>query len=127
MAYLDLEELPELLGGRLASSRPGVVRFRRSDYLGDRGEDLASAVRERVASLSGLEPAGPVRLLTNLRTFGHCFNPVIIYFCFDRSAERVDGDGGKPVIRPHAIQCAAEIACGIRERAVEIEQDHVGG
>ena len=42
-------------------------------------------------------------------------------------AERVDGDGGKPVIRPHAIQCAAEIACGIRERAVEIEQDHVCG
>jgi DUF1365 family protein len=90
MVYVDLDELPELLGGRLASPRAGVVRFRRSDYLGDPQEDLAAAVRRRVAGLTGLEPAGPVRLLTNLRTFGHCFNPVSFYYCFDPAGERVE-------------------------------------
>jgi DUF1365 family protein len=89
MAYVDLDELPSLLGGRLASSRPGLVRFRRSDYFGDPSEDLAGAVRREVARLTEVEPHGPVRLLTNLRTFGHCFNPVSFYYCFDPAGERV--------------------------------------
>jgi len=35
LAYLDLDELPSLLGGRLVSPQRGIVRFRRADYLGD--------------------------------------------------------------------------------------------
>ena len=77
MAYLDLDELPQLLGGRLVRRRPGVVRFRRADYLGDPSTPLADAVRE----LAG--DASRIRLLTNLRTLGHCFNPVSFYYCFD--------------------------------------------
>ena len=45
MAYVDLDELPQLLGGRLARPRPGLVRFRRRDYLGDPAVPLADAVR----------------------------------------------------------------------------------
>jgi DUF1365 family protein len=82
MVYLDLDELPSLVGGRLASSRPGLVRFRRSDYFGE-GE-LAEAVRARVAAETGSAPDGPIRVLTQLRSFGHCFNPVSFYYCFDR-------------------------------------------
>jgi len=89
MAYLDLDELPFLLGGRLASPRPGLVRFRRSDYFGDPREDLATAVRDAVLERTGTRPGGPVRLLTNLRAFGHCFNPVSFYYCFDSTGERV--------------------------------------
>ena len=77
MAYLDLDELPSLLGGRLASARPGLVRFRRSDYFGHPREDLAAAVRDAVLERTGTRPGGSVRLLTNLRAFGHCFNPVL--------------------------------------------------
>ncbi|HEY7633429.1 MAG TPA: DUF1365 domain-containing protein [Thermoleophilaceae bacterium] len=90
MAYIDLDELPGLLGGRLASPSPGVVRFRRPDYFGDPREDLAGAVRDRVSELTGSRPAGPVRLLTNLRAFGHCFNPVSFYYCFDPAGEQVE-------------------------------------
>jgi len=90
MAYVDLDELPGLLGGRLASERPGLVRFRRSDYFGNPSQDLAPAVRREVARLTGTEVAGPVRLLTNLRAFGHCFNPVSFYYCFDPAGERVE-------------------------------------
>ena len=89
MAYVDLDELPGLLGGRLASPRPGLVRFRRSDYIGDPREDLATAVRAEVERLTGARPDGAVRLLTNLRAFGHCFNPVSFYYCFEAAGERV--------------------------------------
>jgi uncharacterized protein len=74
LAYVDLDELPQLLGGRLL--RRGVVRFRRSDYLPGPGS-LAAAARE----LSGSD--GPIRVLTNLRSFGHCFNPVSFFYCHD--------------------------------------------
>jgi len=80
MAYVDLEELPRLDGGRLLARRPGLVRFRRRDYLGDPAIPLRDAVRALVREQV---PDGPIRLLTTLRTLGHCFNPVSFYYCFD--------------------------------------------
>ena len=88
-AYLDLEELPRLLDGRLVSPRPGLVRFRRRDYLGDPAVPLDRAVRELVTERTGERPVGPIRLLTHPRSFGHCFNPVSFYYCFDWADERV--------------------------------------
>jgi uncharacterized protein len=82
LAYLDLDELPGLLGGRLVRRRPGLVRVRRGDYLGDPAVPLADAVRELVERSTGAAPDGPIRLLTQPRTFGHCFNPVSFYYCF---------------------------------------------
>jgi uncharacterized protein len=80
LAYVDLEEL--LPRGRL-------VRFERSDYLGDPRIPLDEAVRALVAERTGNRPAGPIRVLTQLRSFGHCFNPVSFYYCFDEAGERV--------------------------------------
>jgi DUF1365 family protein len=82
LAYLDLDELDSLLDGRLVAERPGLVRFRRHDYLGDPATGLSDAVRAQVELRTGLRPTGPIRLLTQLRTFGYCFNPVSFYFCF---------------------------------------------
>lgn len=92
MLYLDLDELPELFDGyRLASARHGAIaEFRRSDHLGDPRRPLSEEIRELVAARTGARPSGPIRLLTNLRYFGHCFNPVSYYYCFDADAVRVD-------------------------------------
>jgi DUF1365 family protein len=68
LAYVDLDELAEL------PLRRGLVSFRREDYLPG-PEPLADAAR----ALAGTD--GPVRLLANLRTFGHCFNPVSFFYC----------------------------------------------
>jgi DUF1365 family protein len=91
MAYLDLDELPRLFDGRpLWSARgPAAAWFRRADHLGHPHLPLAEAVRELVEQRTGIRPAGPVRLLTHLRYFGHCFNPVSFYYCFDATGERV--------------------------------------
>ena len=92
MLYLDLDELPSALGRHpLWSDRhvaPG--RFRRSDHLGPPEVPLADAVRDEVERQSGSRPGGPVRLLTVPRTYGHSFNPVSFFYCFDRSGESVD-------------------------------------
>jgi DUF1365 family protein len=90
LCYLDLEELPGLLGGLLVSERPGLVRFRRQDYLGDPADALDQAVRDAVETRTGSRPAGPVRILTQLRSFGHCFNPVSFYYCLDSEGSRID-------------------------------------
>jgi hypothetical protein len=84
MAYVDLDELPQLDGGRLLQRRPGLVRFRRRDYLGDPDTPLRDAVRALVREHV---EAGPIRLLTTLRTLGHCFNPVSFYYCFDEAEQ----------------------------------------
>ena len=73
-----------------SARRPALARFKRSDYLGDADRPLADCVREAVVERGGEEPAGPIRLLTNLRYFGHAFNPVSFYYCFDEAGERVE-------------------------------------
>ena len=90
LAYLDLEELPELLGGLLLARRPGPVRFRRGDYLGPDSIPLGEAVRDTVQAQTGTRPLGPIRLLAHLRTWGHCFNPVSFYYCMDPSGSTVE-------------------------------------
>lgn len=93
LAYLDLDELSEvdeLVGGRLLRARPGIVRFRRSDYLGNDRVPLADALRTFVAQRTGAAPEGPIRLLAHLRSFGHCFNPVSFYYCYAPGGERLE-------------------------------------
>ena len=90
MLYIDLDELPQLFKGRWLWSvnRPNLAEFRRSDYLGDPSRPLKDCVLDEVERASGERPDGAVRLLTHLRYFGHCFNPVSFYYCFagrDRS------------------------------------------
>ncbi len=92
MAYLDLGELPEVLDplSGWSARRPAPAWFRRADQLGDPGTPLSEAVREAVESDLGERPRGPVRTLTNLRYFGHNFNPVSFHFCFADDAKRVE-------------------------------------
>lgn len=92
MAYLDLAELPWVLDpfDGWSARRPALARFKRSDFLGDPDVPLSDSVREAVGERSGAEPKGPIRLLTNLRYFGHSFNPVSFYYCFDAAGESVD-------------------------------------
>ncbi len=90
--YLDLDELPELFARRWLWSvnRSNLAQFRRSDYLGDGSvSDLKTAVLDCVHAATGERPAGPVRLLTNLRTFGYVINPVSFYYCFSADATRL--------------------------------------
>jgi DUF1365 family protein len=92
MLYLDLDELPEVLDPipLWSARRPAPGRFDRRDHHGPADEPLAESTRRLVAERTGRRPDGPIRLLTLARTFGHCFNPVSFFYCFDRTGGRVE-------------------------------------
>ncbi|HEX5525610.1 MAG TPA: DUF1365 domain-containing protein [Solirubrobacterales bacterium] len=92
LVYLDLGELPEVLDPYpfFSARHPTLARFRREDFMGDPKGPLDECARDAVQAATGARPAGPVRLLTGLRYFGHSFNPVSFYYCFDPAGERVE-------------------------------------
>jgi DUF1365 family protein len=51
---------------------------------------LARAVRDTVEGRTGVRPTGPIRLLTQLRSYGHCFNPVSFYYCMSANGKDVE-------------------------------------
>jgi DUF1365 family protein len=92
MMFLDLAELPTVFAGRWfwSPDRVNLAYLRRRDHLGDPRVSLEVAVRNLVAKETGHRPQGPIRLLTHLRYFGYCFNPVSFYYCYDESGQKVD-------------------------------------
>jgi DUF1365 family protein len=91
MMYLDLEELPTLFSGNWlwSNRRAALARFRREDHLGDARLSLAESARDLVENTTGTRPTGPIRLLTQVRYFGYYFNPISIYYCFDKASDEV--------------------------------------
>lgn len=92
MVYLDLAELGRVFQGRWlwSTRRFALARFRREDHFGDPNLPLDTCVRDRVEQETGRRPRGPIRLLTNLRYFGYCFNPISIYYCFNPEGDQVE-------------------------------------
>jgi uncharacterized protein len=89
MMYLDLEELTRVFNGRWlwSMSRTAVARFRREDHGGPADTSLREWISDFLQHHTGRRPRGPIRLLTHLRYFGYCFNPVSFYFVFDENGE----------------------------------------
>ena len=89
MVWLDLAELDAVFRGRWlwSARRPALAWLRRADYLGDPALPLETAVRDRIEAETRRRPTGPIRLLTHLRTFGHCFNPVSFYKSEEHTSE----------------------------------------
>jgi DUF1365 family protein len=92
MIYLDLAELPRVFRGNplWSADRPAPAWFRSADHLGGGSGSLDESVRDLVESRTGARPAGPIRLLTHVRTLGYVFNPVSFYYCFDVTGRVVD-------------------------------------
>ena len=92
MAYIDLDEIDILLPQSLfwGVNRSALISFHRQDYLSGSKLDLREAVQDLVFKRIGKKVEGPIRLLTHLRYFGHCFNPASFYYCFDKSGEEVE-------------------------------------
>ncbi|MDX1776451.1 MAG: DUF1365 domain-containing protein [Desulfobulbales bacterium] len=90
--FLDLDELDQVFDNRWLWSieRANVATFNRADYLGPADVPLDLAVRHRVEQEHGQRPKGPIRMLTHLRYFGHCFNPVTFYYCYNAADTKVD-------------------------------------
>jgi uncharacterized protein len=87
MWYLDLEEISEIPSMRpwFSTTRWAFARFHRPDYYGDGNRPLQDCIKEKMAELTGVNVAGRVCALLNLRTMGLYFSPVNFYYGFDNS------------------------------------------
>jgi uncharacterized protein len=92
MMYLDLDELPDLFSPFLlwSAKRPALAWFRRQDHMAKQDKPLAQCIRELIHKQTGKQHFGPVRLLTHLRYFGYCMNPVSFYYCWDEDEKALD-------------------------------------
>lgn len=92
MVYLDLAELDTAFQGRWlwSARRPALAWFRRNDHFGDPKLPLDGYVRDLVEKQIGRRPTGPIRLLTHLRYFGYCMNPISVYYCFKPDGVELD-------------------------------------
>jgi uncharacterized protein len=89
--YLDLAEVDRLHLGPLLSQRLAApVWFRSRDYFDGSPTPLATQVRRIVDEALGAAPEGPIRLLTSVRTWGWCFNPLTLAYVFDAPDRRVE-------------------------------------
>lgn len=86
MAWLDLDELPMLFDGvpGFSARGPALARFRRDDYLAPHDIPLKQAVRDALVQQLGEAPDGRICLLTQLRVLGMSFNPISLYYAFDK-------------------------------------------
>lgn len=87
MAYLDLDELEEVLAlsPLWSTSCFAPARFDRRDFHGDPAMPLKQSIRLTIRNATGVEYRGPIRLLANLRYFGCAMNPLCTYYCFDEN------------------------------------------
>jgi DUF1365 family protein len=92
MMYLDLDELPTLFNPYWLWSvnKPNLASFQRKHHLGPTTLPLKQAVINLVQQQTGHLITGPIRLLTQLQYWGYCFNPISIYYAFDKNDQHVE-------------------------------------
>ena len=92
MVFVDLAELDSIFRRRwLWSTRHRAIAWlSREDHFGDPALPLDVCVRDLVERETGVRPKGAIRLLTHLRYFGYCFNPISIYYCYSETGDRVE-------------------------------------
>jgi len=90
--YLDLGELRTVFDVHPLWSvwKVNAAYLRRRDHTGDPEIALDRAIRDAVEAQVNKRPQGPIRMLTHLRYFGYCFNPVTFYYCYDHAGLEVE-------------------------------------
>ena len=124
MAYIDITSLSTTMSPSLLwnINKPAIVSFRRSDYHGDPQVDLEDAVRLTLLEKTGRSFNGPIRLLTNLRYFGYCFNPVSFYYCFNEADDKVEAIMAEVTNTPWGERCCYVLSDNLNKTTSSIKK-----
>jgi DUF1365 family protein len=89
MSFLDIDRVPELMRvSRVASyNRWNWTSFVQRDHFGDASLPLRERLRIDAAAQGLTLPDGPIFLLTNLRYLGYVFNPISLFYCYNRQGQ----------------------------------------
>lgn len=87
MFYLDLDEIDSLCEKNLflGHNRGRIYSFYDDDHMPFGKSSAKENVLEFLRLKGMTAEVGRIMLLTNLRTLGYVFNPLSIYFCFDKN------------------------------------------
>lgn len=86
MVLLDIDRIDELMAvSRLTGyNRRALAAFHDRDHFGDARESLRRRLERRAAIAGRTLGDGPIYLLTHLRYAGYIFNPLSLFYCYDR-------------------------------------------
>ncbi len=89
MVFLDIDRIPELM---LVSDFTGYnqwnwASFEERDHFGDPAIPLRRRLAEDAAKSGVPFPDGPIFLLTHLRYWGYNFNPISLFYCYDKAGD----------------------------------------
>ena len=86
MCHLFIDEISKIFSKKWfwSANKKNLSSYHRTDYHKPDVQDLAQAVQSTMSEQLGRPIEGPVSIITHLRTFGYCFNPVSFYYCWDR-------------------------------------------
>lgn len=91
MLYLDLSETDNVFSqSRLwGASALSLARFNPKDFYTQNNLSISDSIKALVQEKLGFYPSGTVRILANLRYFGYIMNPLVMYYCYDKSGDLV--------------------------------------
>ena len=93
MLYLDLDEIGSIFKKIPIwrdDGKKSLAYFKREDYISPHNQTIKKVIQKCIYEDTGDRHDGPIKILTNLRMFGFCFNPVSFYYCFDSTDTRLE-------------------------------------
>jgi len=86
MAFLDIDRIPELMKiSPFASyNRFNWATYAERDHFGEATQSLRQRLTADAAAQGINLDGGPIFLLTHLRYLGYNFNPISLFYCYDR-------------------------------------------
>ena len=125
LALIDLDDVDSLfrIPGLCSTRSYSAIRFRRDDYMGDTDIPLQECSREFVKKKLGIDVSGPIRLLTQLRQFGFVFNPLSLYYCYEKDGETLQAIVAEVSNTPWRERYCYAIPCTAGSRVSRFECD----
>ena len=91
MLYIDLDKISESFAKNWfwSANKFNLASFKRSDFFGDTKKSIKNSINELLFETLQYQHVGKIFLLTNIRYFGYCFNPVSFYYCEDSKGKLI--------------------------------------
>lgn len=91
MLYIDLDKISESFAKNWfwSANKFNLASFKRSDFFGDTKKSIKNSINELLFETLKYKHVGKIFLLTNIRYFGYCFNPVSFYYCEDSKGKLI--------------------------------------
>ena len=91
MLFIDLDEIKDAFAKNWfwSVNKFNLATFKRADYFGEKEVSIKDAISQLLIKTLKYKHVGKIYLLTNIRYFGYCFNPVSFYYCEDSKGKLV--------------------------------------